>query len=131
MRPLAYGPEAARQAQEMHLSLRKALKEVEMNGSKTVQIIFRKSFDPKEVAERVEFLHGPAPIIPVEMLAKVRRQPWKQPPQSEIHATMGRDSRKFVLKFNLPQSSGKLPSKLVCKSKCQPENSLPLEPKRH
>ena len=112
MRPFAFGPEDSKLAQDAVLTLRRAVKEVEMNGGKTVQILFRKPMEPRELAERVEFLYGPAPQIPVEMLVRARGGTWKQPPMSQLHATVGGDARKFVLKVNLPQPNGKRPMKL-------------------
>ena len=104
---MAFNHSQTEQARKAILELRSALKSLDTStGGRTIQISFRKAFEPVEVAERVELWRGPTgPKIPVEPLVIKRGGKWSKPVGPQSFASAGGDSRKFVLRLQLANAS--------------------------
>ncbi|CAE7895706.1 unnamed protein product [Symbiodinium necroappetens] len=94
--------------------LKNAIKEVDTStGARTIQVTFRRGFDPVEVAQRVEYWRGPCcEPIPVEPLEIKRHGTFRKPVGPQSFAVAGGDARKFVLKLQLAGTGGQSTAKV-------------------
>ena len=96
------------------LELKNAIKELDTStGARTIQVTFRRGFDPVEVAKRVEYWRGPScEPIPVEPLEIKRHGTFRKPVGPQSFAVAGGDARKFVLKLQLAGAGGQSTAKV-------------------
>ena len=91
-----------------------AIQEVDTSiGARTIQVTFRRGFDPVEVAQRIEYWRDPnGEPIPVEPLEIKRHGTFRKSVGPQSFVVAGSDTRKFVLKLQLAGAGGQSTAKV-------------------